>query len=947
MNNKFKLKPMIKILKLLLILFFINNAYSQKNNKKPNYPLATSTEERFNGYLDRVYLEENSIVKNINFRNIGPTVMSGRVTDLSVNPKDPSHFYAAYASGGLWETTNNGNSFNPIFDNQMVMTIGDIEVDWENNIIYVGTGEKNSSRSSYSGNGIYKSSNGGKDWTNIGLKESHHIGRIIIHPEDNNIIWVASLGHLYSSNKDRGLYKTTDGGVTWRNTLFINDITGAIDLVIDPSNPDILYLSMWERERMAWNFDGSGFGSGIFKSTDGGENWEKISGGLSGFPDTEGTGRIGLDISKSNPNIIYAILDNQDRKASTPSEQKNDDLTKDMLRDISISDFLKLSDEKLNKFLRSNRFPSEYKSDKIKKLVTDGSIDPISLVEFLEDSNSLLYETPVIGAEVYSSQDYGITWKKVNEDELSNLYFSYGYYFGEIRVDPQDPAKLYVLGVPLLKSIDFGKTWESIGFDNMHGDHQALWVNPNRSGHLIAGNDGGLNISYDAGKNWMKHNSTSVGQFYDINIDMNDPYNVYGGFQDNGVWMGPSNYESSLRWHSSGQYPWKSIFGGDGMQTEIDFRDNETVYTGSQFGNYARINTRTGERKRITPSHKLGERPYRWNWETPIYLSRHNQDILYMGSNKFHRSLNQGNDFETLSADLTNGGIKGNVSYGTLTTIIESELKYGLIYVGSDDGLIHVSKDGGFTWKNISNSLPKKMWVSGIYPSKFKESRVYLSLNGYRWDNFESMVYVSEDYGFNWSKIGHNIPDEPVNVIIEDLKNEKLIYVGTDHGLYASLDYGNLFFAFSGGLPNAPVHDLVIHPRENDLIVGTHGRSIYVTNIEVLQKLNQSILDSELYIYDLDKVKFSSRWGSKNWYGNTIEPDIEVIVFSKNKSQVDFLVKNDSGIIFNKTYNLDKGFNFIKNNLYDKDNKKYIEKGKYIIQVKNNISSNENKLIIN
>ncbi|MCP4909329.1 MAG: glycosyl hydrolase, partial [Bacteroidetes bacterium] len=306
-----------------------------------------------------------------------------------------------------------------------------------------------------------------------------------------------------------------------------------------------------------------------------------------------------------------------------------------MLRDISISDFLKLSDKKLNKFLRSNRFPSEYKSDKIKKLVTDVSIDPISLVKFLEDSNSLLYETPVIGAEVYSSQDYGITWKKVNEDELSNLYFSYGYYFGEIRVDPQDPAKLYVLGVPLLKSIDFGKTWESIGFDNMHGDHQALWVNPNRSGHLIAGNDGGLNISYDAGKNWMKHNSTSVGQFYDINIDMNDPYNVYGGLQDNGVWMGPSDYKSSLRWHSSGQYPWKSILGGDGMQTEIDFRDNETVYTGSQFGNYARVNTRTGERKRITPSHKLGERPYRWNWETPIYLSRHNQDILYMGSNKF------------------------------------------------------------------------------------------------------------------------------------------------------------------------------------------------------------------------------------------------------------------------------------------------------------------------
>ena len=938
---------MIKLLKLIFIFLFIfSNGFSQKKKKKSLFPQSTLSSVRLEGYLKRISLVENSIVKSIQFRNIGPTVMSGRVVDFAVNPDDPSHFYVAYASGGLWETKNNGNSFNPIFDNQMVMTIGDIEVDWEKDIIYVGTGEKNSSRSSYSGNGIYKSSNGGKDWTHIGLKESHHIGRIIIHPEDNNILWVASLGHLYSENSDRGVYKSIDAGKTWNKTLFVNNRTGAIDIVIDPSNPDILYSAMWEKDRKAWDFDGSGIGSGIYKSVDGGSSWLEVSGGTSGFPDTRGTGRIGLDISISNPNIIYAILDNQDRKPKD-EDVSNEGLTKDSFREISEEDFLKILDKELDAFLKQNRFPREYDAIKVKELVRNGMISPYALVEYLEDSNSMLFDTPVIGAEVYSSEDSGVTWKKVNGDELNNLYFSYGYYFGEIRVDPQDPAKLYVLGVPLLKSTDFGKTWESIDFDNMHGDHQALWVNPNRSGHLIAGNDGGLNISYDDGENWLKYNSTSVGQFYDINVDMKTPYNVYGGFQDNGVWMGPSNYVASLRWHSSGSYPWKSIYGGDGMQTEVDLRDNETVYTGSQFGNYARVNTRTGERKRITPSHKLGEKPYRWNWESPIYLSRHNQDILYMGSNRFHRSLNQGNDFETLSADLTNSGIKGNVSYGTLTTIIESELKYGLIYVGSDDGLVHVSKDGGFTWKNISSSLPTQMWVSGIYPSKFKESRVYLSLNGYRWDNFESMVYVSEDYGFNWSKIGHNIPDEPVNVIIEDLKNEKLIYVGTDHGLYASLDYGNLFFAFSGGLPNTPVHDLVIHPRENDLIVGTHGRSIYVTNIEVLQKLNQSILDSELYIYDLDKVKFSSRWGSKNWYGNTTEPDIEVIVFSKNKSQVDFLVKNDFGIIFNKTYNLDKGLNFIKNNLYDKDNKKYIEKGEYIIQVKNNISSNENKLIIN
>ena len=325
-----------------------------------------------------------------------------------------------------------------------------------------------------------------------------------------------------------------------------------------------------------WDFDGSGIGSGIYKSVDGGSSWLEVSGGTSGFPDTRGTGRIGLDISISNPNIVYAILDNQDRKPKD-EDVSNEGLTKDSFREISEEDFLKISDKDLDAFLKQNRFPRDYNAIKVKELVRNGMISPYALVEYLEDSNSMLFDTPVIGAEVYSSEDSGVTWKKVNEDELNRLYFSYGYYFGEIRVDPQDPAKLYVLGVPLLKSIDFGKTWESIDFDNMHGDHQALWVNPNRSGHLIAGNDGGLNISYDDGENWLKYNSTSVGQFYDINVDMKTPYNVYGGFQDNGVWMGPSNYVASLRWHSSGSYPWKSIYGGDGMQTEVDLRDNETV----------------------------------------------------------------------------------------------------------------------------------------------------------------------------------------------------------------------------------------------------------------------------------------------------------------------------------------------------------------------------------
>jgi hypothetical protein len=946
---------MIKLLKLIFIFLFVfSNGFSQKKKKKSLFPKSTLSSERLEGYLKRISLEENSIVKNIQFRNIGPTVMSGRVVDFAVNPDDPSHFYVAYASGGLWETKNNGNSFNPIFDNQMVMTIGDIEVDWEKDIIYVGTGEKNSSRSSYSGNGIYKSSNGGKNWEYLGLDDSHHIGRIVLHPDNSDIIWVASLGHLYSENSDRGIYKSIDAGKTWNKTLFVNNRTGAIDIVIDPSNPDILYSAMWEKDRKAWDFDGSGIGSGIYKSVDGGSSWLEVSGGTSGFPDTRGTGRIGLDISISNPNIIYAILDNQDRKPKD-EDVSNEGLTKDSFREISEEDFLKISDKELDAFLKQNRFPRDYDAIKVKELVRNGMISSYALVEYLEDSNSMLFDTPVIGAEVYSSKDSGVTWKKVNEDELNILYFSYGYYFGEIRVDPQDPAKLYVLGVPLLKSIDFGKTWESIDFDNMHGDHQALWVNPNRSGHLIAGNDGGLNISYDDGENWLKYNSTSVGQFYDINVDMKTPYNVYGGFQDNGVWMGPSNYVASLRWHSSGSYPWKSIYGGDGMQTEVDLRDNETVYTGSQFGNYSRVNTRTGERKRITPSHKLGERPYRWNWETPIYLSRHNQDILYMGSNKFHRSLDQGNNFETLSGDLTNGGIKGNVSYGTLTTIIESSIRYGLIYVGSDDGLIHVSKDGGFSWKNISGSLPEKMWVSGIYPSNFHQNRVYISLNGYRWDNFDAMIYVSDDYGTNWSKIGHNLPKEPVNVIIEDLENEKLVYVGTDHGVYVSLDYGNKFFAFGLGLSNSPVHDLVIHPREKDLVVGTHGRSIYVAGIKYLQMLNEKILTKNLHFFKVDKLKFNPRWGSRGWGSNYLTPNLELVFYSKFEGKTEIIIYKDDEMKKSIDIDANKGLNFINYDLSVDTKEKsttdngitYLKKGDYRIEIIQGENSSEEKLIIN
>ena len=909
MNNKNLL------LIFLLGLFLASPALAQRKKAQPteSIPQATPAAERWQGYQRRIALQQNSLVKNIPFRNVGPTVSSGRVVDVDVDPTDPTHFYVGYASGGLWETKNNGQTFEPMFQNEMVMSIGDIAVDWSNGTIYIGSGENNSSRSSYSGYGIYKSTDGGKSWTHLGLPESHHIGRIVLHPTDPNTLWVAAVGHLYSDNAERGVYKTTDGGTTWAKTLFSNDKSGAIELTRDPSNANVLYAALWQKDRKAWNFDGAGEGSGIYKSTDGGSTWAKVNTEASGFPTTKGVGRIGLEVSASNPSIVYAVLDNQDMR---DKEEKNNEaakVTKDLLRTISVADFLTLDNADLNAYLDANSFPQKYNAPDIKKDVEAGKVKPLDLVEYTEDANSLLFDTEVKGAEMYRSNDGGATWFKTHTGYIDDLVYSYGYYFGQVRIDARDPNHIYTMGVPIVRSLDGGKTWEAINNDNVHSDHHALWVNPNRTGHLILGNDGGINISYDDGKTWNKCNPIPLGQFYAVAYDMATPYNVYGGMQDNGVWMGPSNYEWSNGWHASGHYAFKEIFGGDGMQVQVDLRDNNTYYTGLQFGNYVRGNLQTGEQKRITPAHTLGERPYRWNWETPIHLSRHQQDVLYMGSNRFHRSMDKGDSFETLSGDLTNGGKKGNVSYGTLTVIAESPTRFGLIYTGSDDGLIHVSKDGGYSWTKISNALPQNYWVSNVEPSRFAEGRVYASLNGYRWDNFEALVYVSEDYGNTWKKLGANLPAEPVNIIREDPENENVLYVGTDHGLYASVDRGMSFMAFGGGLPNVAVHDVAIHPREKELIVGTHGRSFYIGSVAHLQHLTGDVLAKALHAFDGGKVTFSERWGKPGYsqWSDSNEPMQTIGFYAKAGGDVSVVVTTEKGTkVFEATVKADKGLNY-------------------------------------
>lgn len=786
-----------------------------------------------------------SELKDISFRNIGPAIMSGRVDDIEVNPLDPTEFYVAYATGGLWHTTNNGQSFTPIFDQEAVVGIGDIAVNWKTRTIWIGTGEVNSSRSSYAGIGVYKSNDNGKSWQYLGLPESHHIGKIALHPENPEIAWVAVLGHLYTSNKERGVFKTSDGGKSWKHTLAIDEHTGSVEMELNPKNPNEIYASTWHRIRKSWNFVEGGNTSGIYKSNDGGESWNLISGSASGFPQGEGIGRIGLAIYPKDPSILYAVVDNYNLKPDTSKADTGRIAVKD-LKTMDAAQLSTYSDAALERFIRMNGLNSQFANAKsFKEAFNSGSLRIMDLYNYLFDEGAGPSANQIYGCEVYKSNDGGKTWSKTHTQPIS-IYNTFGYYFGKIFVSPSNPAKIVILGINASLSNDGGKTFTSMDKGNTHADWHALWINPNQDGHMIAGNDGGCNITYDNGRNWFKANSPAVGQFYAINVDNEKPYNVYGGLQDNGSWYGPSTSRESIDWIDDGQYAFKRLNGGDGMQVQIDPRDHNIVYTGSQFGSYMRINKQTPSGKFLRPATaNLNEPKARFNWQTPILLSKHNPDILYMGGQALYRSMNKGDHFEKISGDLSNGKKTGDVPFGTMTTISESPLRFGLIYTGTDDGVVSVSKDGGYSWTKIGvpdrkglGGIPQGLYVSRVLASRYKESRVYVTLNGYREDHFDAYVYCSEDFGQTWKKLGNNLPLESVNVIKEDPKSADILYAGTDGGIYASIDGGVNFMQFTNGLPKGlPIHDLAIQDRENEIVLGTHGRSIFIGKLDLVQQL--------------------------------------------------------------------------------------------------------------
>lgn len=731
---------------------------------------STDAKLRLKWFEEHTAMKEQSLFKDLKWRWIGPELMSGRVTDIAV-PKEQKHtIYIASASGGVWKTINRGTTWEPIMDDAPSGSVGAVSVAPSNpDIVWVGLGEANIFRSSMAGTGVYKSTDAGKTWKHMGLAAVHTVARIVIHPEDANIVYVAASGHEWTYNKERGVYKTTDGGKTWENVLYLNEKIGAIDLVMDPSDSSTVYASMWNRIRRRWSDPMPGPDDGIFKTTDGGKTWKHLTNGL---PPAETTGRIGLSVARTNPQVVYAFLDNHEIKKTPPKGET--------------------------------------------------------------DSYGRLKGPVIKGAEVYRSADKGETWQKVSpSDEFMERFCgTYGWVFGQIRVDPNDENTIYILGLPIGKSTDGGKTFQRIRYPGLHGDHHAMWIDPEDSDYIINGNDGGVNISYDGGKTWINFENHGVVQFYNVTVDMAKPFNVYGSIQDNDSWKGPVTHRPGRdpRWE------WTTVPGGEASYLVLDPTDSNILYSQSFYGRIERSHFKDGkwETIQIDPKAKEGEPPLRGQWLAPFMLSPHNPFILYHGMQYLFRSLDKGETWEKISPDLTaytpeeEGKLPYAIPFHTITAISESPLKFGLIYVGTDDGRVHVTKDSGSNWTEIVGGLPFKKHVSRIIASRYDTGTVYLSLNGKRDDDFADYLYKSTDFAQTWTDISGNIPCGPINVVREDPKNKNVLYVGTDLGVYVTIDGGKTWHVLANNIPNTFVHDLIIHPRDNVLVAATHGRGMFV-----------------------------------------------------------------------------------------------------------------------
>ena len=838
------LKKSSKITIFFIALIFIVNIYLISSEPVKNTP----PELRIRWYKDFVKMRETSIFKNMKWQFLGPTNVSGRMTDVAVvTPKGKNYtIYVATASGGVWKSDNEGISWEPVFENGLSTSIGNIEIAPSNpNIIWIGTGEANIFRSSQAGAGVYKSTDGGKTWHHMGLTDTNTISRIIIHPKNPDIVYVAASGHEWTYNKERGVFKTTDGGKTWKKVLYINEMTGAIDLVMDPKNPDTLYAAFWQRIRKKWNDPRNEENykySGIYKTTDSGKTWKPINNGL---PLAKYRGRIGIDLCKAKPNVLYAFIDNY----------------------------------KLYRKWRKEEIDAYGKPGK-------GMIR---------------------GATIYRSDDYGEHWREVspNNKYMRRLANTYGWVFGQVRVDPKDENKIYVMGLALNVSTDGGKTFKPLR--GMHGDHHGLWIDPDNTNYLVNVNDGGLAISYDGGKHWRTfRNEIPVAQFFNVSYDMEKPFHVYGSIQDHGSFRGV--VDLSYGRNNIPAVEWERAPGGEGSTHAIDSSDSNIVYSAGFYGHITRTDIKSGNSFNIYPKRKANEKPYRGQWLAPIILSPHNPKIVYLGLNYLFRSMYMGNNWEKISPDLSYNNPKkiGDIPYQTIFTISESPFKFGVIYAGTDDGRLWLTKDGGIHWKEITKGLKPHKWISRVIASKYDPATVYVTQNGKRDDDFAPYVFKSNNYGKTWINITSNIPIGPVNVIKEDPHKKGILYVGTDYGVFVSLNDGKSWYSLSANLPTTYVHDLIIHPRDNIMVIATHGRGMWALDVSYIQNLD---LEKDAQIFDIEPAKLPNRYWGNYWSNGK---PAYIAIYLKNPSILNINIKNSEGKIV-KTIKLkgESGLNFL------------------------------------
>jgi photosystem II stability/assembly factor-like uncharacterized protein len=774
--------------------------------------------------------------EKLHFRSIGPATMSGRISDLAVYEANPAIYYVGTAHGGVWKTTSNGALFTPLFQNQGLISVGDVAVSQKNpDLVWVGAGESNNRQSTSWGGGVYKSTDGGQTFQLMGLPDSKHINRIVIDPSNNDIVLVAATGPLFGSGGQRGIYKTTDGGRTWKQVLKVDDETGANDLAMSATDPRVLFASTYQRRRTSCCMNGGGLGSGIWKSTDGGETWTRLI--ANGFP-IGPLGRIALDIYRKNGNILYASVEGPGGGGRGGNEEAGPGAAADTTGG------------------RGGRGGA------------GGG-----------PGGGGAGGTGTTG--LYRSDDGGATWKRVAGVNPRPMYFS------QVRIDPNNADHVYMGGVGMQMTIDGGQNFHTDAAQVIHDDIHAIWIDPNNPEHILIGGDGGLGVSYDKSKSWTYIANTPLGLFYHVSYDMETPFNVCGGLQDNYNWCGPSASR-----HNRGifNYDWFQIQGGDGFVAMPDLRDSRIIYTESQDGNLIRRNKVTGESKSIRPT-PLNVIPaptqgetFRFHWDTPMILSPNDPSVLLVAANRVFKSTNRGDTWTAISPDLTTNANRNDIvtmgvknsdiniarndgigAWPTIVALAESPKKAGLYYTGTDDGVVSMSRDAGKTWSNITSRLvgfPNGAFVSEVVPSRFDSATVYITVDNHRLNDYNTYIWASNDFGASFHALNSNLTSEVVKTLTEDTKNPDVLYIGTETGIFLTLDRGKSWRRLQANLPTVRVDEITIHPRDNAMIVATHGRSLFI--LDHLEAIQEYATVARAETGKLFTVPTALQWKSKD-----------------------------------------------------------------------------------